>query len=162
MDTYLATLSAGRSSSTTWAPPGAQSTVRPPARTQTPPPNNSLQWLSICGRTSSASPVTKQVHSDGAAYCSESCRLATTSGRRTPSSQGQLARHYASMQRYPWSTLTASTPPSTRNSLHLSPPFDFGSHSRGQPTQKLPESSRPIPGRLVGLEPHPSSSHSSL
>ncbi|EQK98306.1 hypothetical protein G6O67_005924 [Ophiocordyceps sinensis] len=104
----------------------------------------------------------KQVHSDGAAYCSESCRLADHEWTSTPSSQASSPGITPPCNSYPWSTLTASTPPSTRNSLHLSPPFDFGSHSRGQPTQSYPSRVGLYLGDSSASNLTPSSSHSSL
>ncbi|KAM4059100.1 life-span regulatory factor domain-containing protein [Hirsutella rhossiliensis] len=114
----------------------------------------------------------KQVQSDGAAYCSESCRLADHEWTSTtPSSQASSPGMTPPCNGYPWSTstmaLTASTLPSTRNSFQLPPPIDFGSHSRGKPTHSYPSRVGLYLGDSSALDASasnltPSSSHSSL
>lgn len=96
----------------------------------------------------------KQVQNDGAAYCSESCKLADDEKTSTPSSQASSPGFTPSA--YPWS----STKPST-SKFYLSPAYDFtnaqpygsttGRQTYLKPTE--PEYSRSL---------SPSSSHSSL
>ncbi|POR37402.1 Uncharacterized protein TPAR_02405 [Tolypocladium paradoxum] len=69
----------------------------------------------------------KQVQSDGAAYCSEACRLADhEKTSSTPSSQASSPGFSPHGYGQPWST-TSMLPPlrSTRSKFYLSPPYDF-------------------------------------
>ncbi|KAG5926280.1 hypothetical protein E4U42_003457 [Claviceps africana] len=74
----------------------------------------------------------KQIQSDGAAYCSEACRLADQEKNSAPSSQAASPTFTPSG--YPWSS-TLSTPivsPSSspsKSGFYLSPAYDF---SNGQ------------------------------
>ncbi|PHH68185.1 hypothetical protein CDD80_197 [Ophiocordyceps camponoti-rufipedis] len=107
----------------------------------------------------------KQVQSDGAAYCSESCRLADHETTSTPCSQASspgLAPPYGP-------TRTATTATTTRPFAHrlcLPPPLDFKLH-RGHPHEASGYMSKlaaylghPSPPTMPNLTP--SSSHSSL
>jgi hypothetical protein len=113
----------------------------------------------------------KQVHGDGDAYCSESCRLADferTSS--TPSSQASSPGFAPSS--YPWATASPSTRPAPTK-FYLSPAYDF---SNAQPYGSTPvqqpsyfssyslarpsRSSVPTAAPIHNLTP--SSSHSSL
>ncbi|KND94450.1 hypothetical protein TOPH_01162 [Tolypocladium ophioglossoides CBS 100239] len=68
----------------------------------------------------------KQVQSDGAAYCSEACRLADHEKTSTPSSQASSPGFSPPGYGYPWSATTTSPPlRSTRSKFYLSPPYDF-------------------------------------
>ncbi|KAF7546330.1 hypothetical protein G7046_g9330 [Stylonectria norvegica] len=60
----------------------------------------------------------KQVHNDGAAYCSESCRLADFEKTSTPSSQASSPGF--TPPSYPWSTASSS-----HSKFFLSPAYDF-------------------------------------
>lgn len=72
----------------------------------------------------------KQVQSDGAAYCSESCRLADQERTSTPSSQASSPGFTPTG--YPWSTAPSTSPARapTRPKFYLSPAYDF---SNAQP-----------------------------
>ncbi|PHH89095.1 hypothetical protein CDD83_6638 [Cordyceps sp. RAO-2017] len=108
----------------------------------------------------------KQVQSDGAAYCSESCRLADHETTSTPGSSPGLT---PPAQSYPWSSPAVTTSPRlARSKLHLPPPFDFARHSKALPCQSTPthgyldqyamySGHASTPSNLT-----PSSSHSSL
>ena len=96
----------------------------------------------------------KQVQTDGAAYCSESCRLADFEKTSTPSSQASSPGF--TPQSYPWSTTSSSK-------FNLSPAYDF--------TNAQPYGTRQQPSRLsydysaasqTTRALSPSSSHSSL
>lgn len=110
----------------------------------------------------------KQVQSDGAAYCSESCRLADHEWTSTPSSQASSPGISSPSNGYPWSTpTTASTTPSTRHGFQLPPAFDFGSHLRGKATHNYRSRVGLYLGDSSALDASasnltPSSSHSSL
>ena len=92
----------------------------------------------------------KQVQTDGAAYCSESCRLADFEKTSTPSSQAS-SPGFTPLS-YPWTTT------STPSKFYLSPAYDFthaqpyGTTAAQQQTFKTPTSKSLTP----------SSSHSSL
>lgn len=97
----------------------------------------------------------KQVQTDGAAYCSESCRLADFEKTSTPSSQASSPGFAPST--YPWSTKSTSK-------LNLAPAYDFtntqsygNASSRQQPPRMSYDYSAPTTRALS-----PSSSHSSL
>ncbi|KAG5989738.1 hypothetical protein E4U54_004256 [Claviceps lovelessii] len=70
----------------------------------------------------------KQIQSDGAAYCSEACRLADQENKSTSSSQSSSPSFTPSG--YPWSgtfsssTVSPSSPPS-KPKFYLSPAYDF-------------------------------------
>ncbi|KZZ98604.1 hypothetical protein AAL_03122 [Moelleriella libera RCEF 2490] len=114
----------------------------------------------------------KQVQTDGAAYCSESCRLADQEKADhdktlTPSSQASSPAY--SPSGYPWST-TQSSPASSGLKFYLAPAYDFSNaqpygnasvrshHFEPVSTNSTTEtSSRTLPRSLT-----PSSSHSSL
>ncbi|KJK81027.1 hypothetical protein H634G_03560 [Metarhizium anisopliae BRIP 53293] len=73
----------------------------------------------------------KQVQVDGAAYCSESCRLADQEKTSTPSSQASSPAFAPAG--YPWSTPSSSLCHRSSSSLspsrpkfYLSPAYDFG------------------------------------
>lgn len=71
----------------------------------------------------------KQVQVDGAAYCSESCRLADQEKTSTPSSQASSPGFAPTG--YPWSTTPSpSLRPTARPKFYLSPAYDF---SNAQP-----------------------------
>lgn len=95
----------------------------------------------------------KQVQTDGAAYCSESCRLADFEKTSTPSSQASSPGFTPTT--YPWSTTSSSK-------FTLSPAYDFanaqpyGTASRQQSSRMSYDYSAPT--RALS----PSSSHSSL
>ena len=107
----------------------------------------------------------KQVHVDGAAYCSESCRLADQETTSTPTSR-------ASSPGFPpsgWAAPTWTAPSKPR--FYLSPAYDFSNaqpygtaplrnHSLSSYAASRPDGLRPMPGRSLNLSP--SSSHSSL
>ena len=113
----------------------------------------------------------KQVQVDGAAYCSESCRLADQEKTSTPSSQASSPGFAPAG--YPWSSPSPSLPPrssSSRPKFYLSPAYDF---SNAQPygtasgrslslssnyTASATDQSTPTIARNLT----PSSSHSSL
>lgn len=101
----------------------------------------------------------KQVQTDGAAYCSESCRLADFETTSTPSSQASSPG--LTPPSYPWST--RSSPPSK---FYLSPAYDFanaqpyGSTPVRQQTFKIPTYNSTASTAARSLTP--SSSHSSL
>lgn len=113
----------------------------------------------------------KQVQSDGAAYCSESCRLADQEKSSTPSSQASSPGFAPSG--YPWSTgpSTSTTSTSSRPKFYLSPAYDFSnaqpygtgpvrsqSLSSSNYTASITDSSASTFTRNLS----PSSSHSSL
>ncbi|RDA92230.1 hypothetical protein CP533_5708 [Ophiocordyceps camponoti-saundersi (nom. inval.)] len=98
----------------------------------------------------------KQVHSDGAAYCSESCRLAdhetTTTTTTTPCSQASS----------PGPVAPCDGPATTRLSSHrlcLPPPFEFNRGPLSKLSFYLGQPSTPATS-VPNLTP--SSSHSSL
>lgn len=117
----------------------------------------------------------KQVQ-DGAAYCSESCRLADF--EKSPSSpSSQASSPGLAPTSGPWSTAPSSTTshlttprPSVRSKFYLSPAYDF---SNAQPYGTTP-SAKPLMGYYSSLRSDrpsqslplrqltPSSSHSSL
>ncbi|RCI17047.1 hypothetical protein L249_2321 [Ophiocordyceps polyrhachis-furcata BCC 54312] len=101
----------------------------------------------------------KQVHSDGAAYCSESCRLAdhettttTTTTTTPPCSQASSPGPAA-----PCHELTTMRPSSHR--LCLPPPLDFNRGQLSKLSLYLGQPSIPLTS-IPNLSP--SSSHSSL
>ncbi|KAK2589407.1 hypothetical protein QQS21_012917 [Conoideocrella luteorostrata] len=111
-----------------------------------------------------------QVQSDGAAYCSESCRLADQEKSSTPSSQASSPGLTPSS--YPWSTLPtcSRSSPSSKPMFYLSPAYDF---SNAQPYGTTPVRSQSLgssnyttaSGSSTSSYPRnlsPSSSHSSL
>lgn len=114
----------------------------------------------------------KQVQSDGAAYCSESCRLADQEESSTPSSQASSPGFAPSG--FPWSGLSSpfAASSSSKPKLYLSPAYDFGNAQpygtgpiRSQPssssyTASISESSTSDSTFTRNLSP--SSSHSSL
>ncbi|TWU78781.1 hypothetical protein ED733_006954 [Metarhizium rileyi] len=74
----------------------------------------------------------KQVQADGAAYCSESCRLADQEKTSTTSSS-QASSPACTPAGYPWSTPSSCLTPrssSSRPKFYLSPAYDF---SNAQP-----------------------------
>ncbi|KAM3461305.1 hypothetical protein MY5147_005180 [Beauveria neobassiana] len=122
----------------------------------------------------------KQVH-DGAAYCSESCRLADF--EKSPSSpSSQASSPGFAPTSGPWSTASAAIPtptsntrPAARSKFYLSPAYDFGN---AQPYGTTP-TAKPLLGYYSSLRADrlptqpsssslplrqltPSSSHSSL
>ncbi|KAG6037951.1 hypothetical protein E4U41_004634 [Claviceps citrina] len=113
----------------------------------------------------------KQVLSDGAAYCSESCRLRDQEKSSTSSSQASSPTLTPSG--YPWSsappssTTSASSPPS-RHGFYLSPAYDFsnaqpyGSISVGSQTPRSNHAASMSESSTVTRNLSPSSSHSSL
>jgi hypothetical protein len=108
----------------------------------------------------------KQVQVDGAAYCSEACRLAEAERSSTPSSQASSPGFSPSA----WTTPATTASPASRqpNRLFLSPAYDF---ANAQPYGSTPapqsyfshnyslasERTRPVARSLT-----PSSSHASL
>ncbi|KYK55244.1 hypothetical protein DCS_07207 [Drechmeria coniospora] len=95
----------------------------------------------------------KQVQSDGAAYCSEACRLADHETTSTPSSRAGSPSFAPSGYGYPWTTCPRPSSPSTRG-LCLSPSWDLSMPAR---SFLAPSSPSAPPSNLT-----PSSSHSSL
>jgi hypothetical protein len=100
----------------------------------------------------------KQVESDGAAYCSESCRLTELERTSTPSSQASSPG--LTPPSYPWAT-HARQPSPTK--FHLSPAYDF---SNAQPYGSTPATSKTLFGNYddqpTARVLTPSSSHTSL
>ena len=101
----------------------------------------------------------KQVESDGAAYCSESCRLTELERTSTPSSQASSPG--LTPPAYPWAT-PARQPSPTK--FHLSPAYDF---SNAQPYESTPASKTlfgnySMEDKSAGRTLTPSSSHTSL
>ncbi|QPH09702.1 hypothetical protein C2857_000630 [Epichloe festucae Fl1] len=114
----------------------------------------------------------KQVQSDGAAYCSESCRLADQEKSSTPSSQASSPGFAPSG--FPWSgPRSPSTTSSSKPKFYLSPAYDFGN---AQPYGTGPIRSQPLSSSFTASISEwstsadstftrslsPSSSHSSL
>ncbi|PFH56492.1 hypothetical protein XA68_16420 [Ophiocordyceps unilateralis] len=91
----------------------------------------------------------KQVQSDGAAYCSESCRLADHETTSTPCSQ---ASSPGLVPPCPGPAPTTTRPPGHR--LCLPPPFDFNLH-KGQPRDAAP--THGYMSKLAAYLGHPSS-----
>jgi hypothetical protein len=89
---------------------------------------------------------------DGAAYCSESCKLAdfekTSSSASTPSSSSPSSPSLLTAPSYPWTSQSSSS-----NKFYLSPAYDFHAHS---PAHRNTFSSR------TDSSLTPSSSYSSL
>ncbi|QUC23950.1 uncharacterized protein UV8b_08191 [Ustilaginoidea virens] len=125
----------------------------------------------------------KQVQVDGAAYCSESCRLADQEKTSTPSSQASSPA--LTPPGYPWSTLSSSSssssssscPPSSsspRSRFYLSPAYDFSNAQpygtacvRNQPNPPLGSNATGFASAATATSSltrnlTPSSSHSSL
>lgn len=100
----------------------------------------------------------KQVESDGAAYCSESCRLTELERTSTPSSQASSPG--LTPPSYPWATQTRQPSPTK---FHLSPAYDF---SNAQPYGSTPTASKTLFGNYddqpTARVLTPSSSHTSL
>jgi hypothetical protein len=105
----------------------------------------------------------KQVQVDGAAYCSEACRLAEAERSSTPSSQASSPGFSPSA----WATPAPSRqPPASNSRFFLSPAYDF--------TNAQPYGSTPAPqsyfaanysmsaAKPVARSLTPSSSHASL
>jgi hypothetical protein len=109
----------------------------------------------------------KQVQMDGAAYCSEACRLAEAEKFSTPSSQASSPGF--SPPAYPWTSSTTSPSKPSQTKFYLSPAYDF---SNAQPYGSTPvpqsffsanysmatERTKPTGTRSLT----PSSSHASL
>jgi hypothetical protein len=106
----------------------------------------------------------KQVHTDGEAYCSESCRLADFEKTSSSSPSSQASSPSFSPSSYPWGS---ASPRQSPTKFYLSPAYDF---SNAQPygSSVAPQHSylnnyslsRPAPRPVQNLTP--SSSQSSL
>ena len=109
----------------------------------------------------------KQVNVDGAAYCSESCRLADfEKTSSSPSSCSQTSSPAFVPTSYPWTTLNPSMPSQTK--FYLSPAYDF-SNARpygNTPVQQALFRNYTLPTTIESPPStrnlSPSSSHSSL
>lgn len=110
----------------------------------------------------------KQVQADGAAYCSESCRLADQEKTSTPSSQASSPGFAPAG--YPWSAPSPSLPlrsSSSRPKFYLSPAYDF---TNAQPYGTASARSLSLSSNYTASDSSstfarnltPSSSHSSL
>lgn len=78
----------------------------------------------------------KQVQADGAAYCSEACRLSEAEQSSTPGSQAISPGFGPASSSFTTSSSILPTRPS-RNNFYLSPAYDF---SRAQPYGSTPAS----------------------
>jgi hypothetical protein len=104
----------------------------------------------------------KQVEIDGAAYCSEACRLTELESTSTPSSEASSPGLSPSSS--PWSTSSKQT-----SKFYLSPAYDFG-HAQPYRTTSTQQpasahystSAAPSKATGFGRTLTPSSSHSSL
>ncbi|RDA83913.1 hypothetical protein CP532_3666 [Ophiocordyceps camponoti-leonardi (nom. inval.)] len=104
----------------------------------------------------------KQVHSDGAAYCSESCRLADHETTTTTTTTSTTTTAPCSQASSPGPVAPCHEPTTMRPSSHrlfLPPPFEFNRGQLSKLSLYLGQASTPLTS-VPNLTP--SSSHSSL